>query len=154
MIIGGLLYGYHMYHIEYSTVLHITELILRPVSILPTFKAYWMPFFILLCTLISMPHLLMDYSRHSFYQQLSCSLYAMNTAKHQLPRHTLLMLYYTLIYPHLTYGILLWGTSSETWLKQVEILQKKAVRIITKSTYNDHTYAFQRTKVIKIVWYI
>ncbi len=26
VIIGGLLHNYHMYHIEYSTVLHITEL--------------------------------------------------------------------------------------------------------------------------------
>ena len=42
-------------------------------------------------------------------------------------------LYYTLIYPFLTYGILIWGNTYETTLKPLFILQKKAVRIITFS---------------------
>ena len=40
-------------------------------------------------------------------------------------------LYYVLIYPFLTYGILIWGNAYETTLKPLFILQKKAVRIIT-----------------------
>ena len=42
-------------------------------------------------------------------------------------------LYYALIYPFLTYGILIWGNAYETTLKPLFILQKKAVRIITFS---------------------
>ena len=42
-------------------------------------------------------------------------------------------LYYALIYPFLTYGILIWGNTYETTLKPIFILQKKAVRIITFS---------------------
>ena len=42
-------------------------------------------------------------------------------------------LYYALIYPFLTYGILIWGNAYETTLKPLFILQKKAVGIITFS---------------------
>ena len=42
-------------------------------------------------------------------------------------------LYYALIYPFLTYGILIWWNTYETTLKPLFILQKKAVRIITFS---------------------
>ena len=42
-------------------------------------------------------------------------------------------LYYGLIYPFLTYGILIWGNTYETTLKPLFILQKKALLIITFS---------------------
>ena len=55
--------------------------------------------------------------------------------KHFLPSYILKMLYNSLILPHLSYGILAWGTSSEHLFK----LQKKSVRIIANDKYNDHT---------------
>ena len=45
------------------------------------------------------------------------------------------ILYNSFILPHCTYGILSWSANVDKVLK----LQKKAVRIITKSTYNLHT---------------
>ena len=47
-------------------------------------------------------------------------------------------LYYTLIHPHLTYGLLLWGSTYKTLLK-IQTLQNKSVRSITKSKYNAST---------------
>ena len=37
--------------------------------------------------------------------------------------------------PHLNYGLLLW----EVNLKDIFLLQKKAIRLVTHNTYNSHT---------------
>ena len=58
---------------------------------------------------------------------ISCKL------RHYVDLNILVKLYYALIYPFLTYGILIWGNTYETTLKPLFILQKKAVRIITFS---------------------
>lgn len=60
-------------------------------------------------------------------------------------------LYYSLIYPHLLYGILAWGGSSDIHLQPLLLLQKKIIRTITSSNYLDHTDPlFHRTKILKI----
>ena len=67
--------------------------------------------------------------------------------KHILPKPTLLTLYNSMFLPHINYGILLWGSSSESLVT----LQKRAVRIINNSTYNAHTEPlFKNTKLLKI----
>ena len=53
--------------------------------------------------------------------------------RHYVDLNILVKLYYALIYPFLTYGILIWGNTYDTTLKPIFILQKKAVRIITFS---------------------
>ena len=49
----------------------------------------------------------------------------------------------SLIYPYIDYGITLWGTTHETYVKQIAIMQRKAIRITTGANYNvpynDHT---------------
>jgi hypothetical protein len=52
---------------------------------------------------------------------------------------TLKRLYYALVYPFLTYGILVWGCTYQTTLQPLFILQKKAVRILTNSSFHEHT---------------
>ena len=37
--------------------------------------------------------------------------------------------------PHLNYGLLLWGVN----LKDIFLLQKKAIRLVTHNIYNSHT---------------
>jgi hypothetical protein len=71
--------------------------------------------------------------------KLSSGLYAINSSKHILSREHLRSLYYTLIHPHLTYGLLLWGSTYKTFLHKLQVLQNKSIRSITKSKYNEST---------------
>lgn len=56
-------------------------------------------------------------------------------ASFYLHKNSLLSLYYVLIYPYLTYCNLIWASTYITNLQQVYLLQKRVVRLITKSDY-------------------
>mgnify|MGYP007058289051 FL=1 len=51
----------------------------------------------------------------------------------------LTMLYYSLIYPFLIYGVQVWGLTYPTYLKPVTTLQKRVVRIMTFSEPMSHS---------------
>ena len=53
-----------------------------------------------------------------------------------------IMLYYSLIYPFLTYGIQVWGFTNLIYLKPVTTLQKRVVRIMTFSDPRSHSEPF------------
>ena len=55
------------------------------------------------------------------------------------PLNVLKMIYMSLIYSHLNYCILIWGSAEDGIIEPLFKLQKKAVRIINKSNYLDHT---------------
>ena len=64
------------------------------------------------------------------------------------PQSAIILLYYSLILPHINYCILAWGTNT----KRVFKLQKRAVRIITRSHYLSHTDPiFLHLKLLKII---
>ena len=64
----------------------------------------------------------------------------------------LLQLYYSLIYPYLTYGLILWGNTYVTNLNPLVTLQKRVVRIITFSHYDAHTSPlFKELSIIKLL---
>ena len=68
-----------------------------------------------------------------------------------VPREILVNLYYSLVYPHLTYCILVWGGTYRTHLFNIELIQKKLVRIITNSEYLAHSKPlFHQTGILKI----
>ena len=48
-------------------------------------------------------------------------------------------LYYTLIYPFLTYGIIIWGNTYKTTIESLFIIQKRVIRIMTFSQYTNQT---------------
>ena len=60
-------------------------------------------------------------------------------AGHVFEKHTLLSLYYSLIYPYLTYCIQVWGATYQSSLSKLMILQKKIVRIIHGVPPRTHT---------------
>ena len=51
----------------------------------------------------------------------------------------LVNLYYALIYPFLTYGLLAWGNTYKTTLQPIVILQKKTIRLLTFSSFDAHS---------------
>ena len=72
-------------------------------------------------------------------KKISSSLFIMNKIKHNVSSKLLKTLYYSMVYPYLTYGIPLWGNTFRTITNRLNILNKKALRVITKSNYCAHT---------------
>jgi len=68
-----------------------------------------------------------------------------------LPKEIRINLYYTLIYPYLTYCNLIWASTYESRLHKLVILQKRAVRIIAGIRKWEHTGpSFSEFKLLKI----
>ena len=75
----------------------------------------------------------------------------LNKLKHVLPKPSLYQLYCTLILPYLTYGVILWGSANKYLLNRIFKLQKRAVRIISNSSYLCHTKPlFEKYNVLDI----
>ena len=56
-----------------------------------------------------------------------------------LPKSSLRMLYFSLIYPYFYYCNIVWASTYKTNLRRLVILQKRIIRIINKSHFNAHT---------------
>ena len=70
--------------------------------------------------------------------------------KYQLPPHILKLIYNCLILPHISYSITSWGNTNNKEIKRMKILQKKSIRIISNSSYNNHAGPlFKKTKLLK-----
>ena len=69
----------------------------------------------------------LDWSEHisRCKLKLSSSIFAINAAKRYLTTQHLLMLYNSLVYPYLSYGVLLWGATFQTHLNKMVVMQKK-----------------------------
>lgn len=62
----------------------------------------------------------------------------------------LVQLYYSLIYPYLTYGLITWGNTYQSAVHRLFILQKKSIRLITYSRFDEHTSPlFRRLDILK-----
>ena len=84
-------------------------------------------------------------------KKISKSIGIMYKLKNYMPQHLLISIYYSLIYPYLTYGNLIWGGTYPTHLEPLFLLQKKVVRIISKSNYLSHTDPiFSRLGLLKL----
>ena len=60
-------------------------------------------------------------------------------------------IYYTLVYPYLTYGIILWGSTYKTYLTKLFIIKKQIVRSILKLNYWEHSHPlFTCLKLFKL----
>ena len=52
------------------------------------------------------------------------------------------ILYQSLVEPHMSYCCEIWGSTYQSRLKKLFLLQKKAIRIIHNLNYHDHTFVF------------
>ena len=84
-------------------------------------------------------------------KRISRSFYAINKAKHVLNRKHLTILYYSLVYSYLTYGIIIWGSAYDTYLSKLIITQKKIIRAMTGASYKAHTEPlFKQLNILKL----
>ena len=78
------------------------------------------------------------------------SIGILSKLRHHVGLDILLKLYCALIYPFLTYGIIIWGNTYESTLKSIFILQKKAMLTITFSQFDSPSSPlFKSLQVIK-----
>ena len=75
----------------------------------------------------------------SVQKKLATSLFMMRRLKNIMPPRNMLTLYYSFFYPYLDYGLILWGGAAKTALHKIFVMQKKAIRIVSNATYNEHT---------------
>lgn len=71
--------------------------------------------------------------------------------RYYLGLHILVKLYYALVYPFLIYGIISWGNTYPSTIQPLYMLQKKAMRIMTFSKFDEHSSAlFKELDIVKL----
>ena len=97
-------------------------------------------------------------SNLSWKTQISCiskkikrSIGILSKLRYYVDLSILIKLYYALIYPFLIYGIITWGNTYPTTIQPLSVLQKKAVRIMTFSKFDEHSSPlFKKLNIIKL----
>ena len=79
---------------------------------------------------------------HSIANKISKTIGLIGRLRHIVPICTLLNIYQSLITPYLTYGLISWGNACKTFLDQILVLQKRALRLIYFAETNDHAIPF------------
>ena len=69
--------------------------------------------------------------------KVSRGCYMLSKLRHLMNLDTLKMLYYSLVYPYLTYCITSWGGAPNTTIAPLIRLQKKVIRIMTFHSYDS-----------------
>ena len=79
----------------------------------------------------------LNWKKHSDNITNKCSqiIGILNRLKQILPLSIKIMLYNALLLPHIKYCLVTWGYQC----KRINILQKRAIRLITLTNYNSHT---------------
>jgi len=84
-------------------------------------------------------------------KKVSRALFTIRQLKFTLPKESLRTLYFSLIHPHLVYGILAWGNATLSVLRKIEIVQKRALRTIHGKHFKSHTDPlFKQSGIVKI----
>ena len=69
-------------------------------------------------------------------QKISRGFGVISKARKFLNSSTLVTLYYSFVYPHITYCIQVWGSANDYLIKSIFKLQKKIVRMIKRFSYD------------------
>ena len=74
-------------------------------------------------------------------KKISKGIFILNKVKFSLNERAMRTLYCALILPYLSYCVEVWGNTCKETTKPVNLLQKRAIRIIHKAGYIDNTNA-------------
>ena len=90
------------------------------------------------------PHIL------SVSRKVSKSIGIIYKSSFCLPKTSLRSLYYSLVYPYLSYCVSVWGSTYQSNLNRIIILQKKIMRIISKVSFDAPTgVLFKEQEILK-----
>ena len=96
-------------------------------------------------------YLSFDAHCESLCTKLARSNFIISRVKNLLPTATLKTLYYSLIHPHLLYGLPIYSCTTQKNLSKIFRMQKKAIRTITKSRYTAPTsQLFAQLKILPL----
>ena len=96
-------------------------------------------------------HLEWKYHIDMCKKKISSGNYVLKSLINILTTSILTTIYYSMIHPYILYGLMLWGSAYKSYLHTIEILQKKAIRNVHKTKYNEHTMPlFRSSKILKI----
>ena len=117
-----------------------------------TYSLIYILFLFLCCVVwitIEMYENCMDTHFIKLGKKLTKSLYFLRRVQNILTKEALLSLYYAIFHAHLLYCPIVTSGISAQVLKKIKILQKKAIRTITKSKSREHTEPlFRQLKIL------
>ena len=83
--------------------------------------------------------------------KLSKSLGILYTLKTIPPQNALLKLYYSMVHSHFLYGLVVWGSTFPSYLKKLNSIQNKAVKLIGRGNYlNRATPYYSKLNILKL----
>ena len=84
-------------------------------------------------------------------RKITHAIFSLNQVKNFLPHQTMRNLYYSIVHPHMLYGILAWGNANSTTIRKTILLQKRAIRVIHNIPYRSHTDPyFKESKILRV----
>ena len=87
---------------------------------------------------------------HEISKMIARGLGILSRIRYFVNINILIQLCYSLIYPCLTYGLITWGNTYQSAVHPLFILQKKAIRLITHSRFDEHSNPlFRRLEILK-----
>ena len=81
-----------------------------------------------------------NYHIKAVNKKISRTVGLMSKLRYLMNQKTLIMLYYALIYPFLSYGVTVWGNGSKTCIESLLKTQNRAVRIISNNDRMDEQF--------------
>ena len=83
--------------------------------------------------------------------KLNSGLYALANCSKTVPFRIRKLIYHSLLESHLHFGSIIYGATNPKNLGQIETIQRKALRILTRSKYNAHTDPlFKKHNILKL----
>ena len=85
-------------------------------------------------------------------KKISRSIGVLCKLRHFVPPNILTQIYYSIIFPFLTYGVVIWGNNYPTNLYPLVTIQKRAIRILSFSHFQAHTTElFKKFNLLKVM---
>ena len=95
--------------------------------------------------------LLFQFRINNLITKLSRSVGILTKPRPFLTNSAMLKLCYTLFHPHLTYGLIVWGSTFKSYVGKLSTLQSNAVKIIGEAKLSDRATAyFSKFNILKL----